>query len=350
MADRALAAIGSRRMPQLTADILATRGTALLSRPDEAEAILRGAVALAERSGHLPTIMRARNNLLSVQAGEIATSGAAPFLIESADVARRGGDAHFLSQMLLQLADTYFEAGTWSDAEAALEELAGMDLDSWRRAWYASAAGILRAFRGDRAEAEQALATIEDKVAGVDTFWADQVLVATAMFRIAMGDVRMAADIAMPAALSAPDYFPWLVAANAIGGLEPIRAGELLAEATRRTPTRAMTAAVDQITALSAIGEGRWDDARTAFRSALHGFDELDMGLWRALAGLQFDAYLGARFPEARQAGIDAQAMFAANGAESFVERYRDAFQGAPAPASDTAAAPARATSGVEVS
>jgi hypothetical protein len=71
--------------------------------------------------------MRTRNNLLSVQAGEIPTTEAAPFLAESADVARRGGDEHFLAQMLLQLADNYFEAGSWAEMESPLEELAGMN-------------------------------------------------------------------------------------------------------------------------------------------------------------------------------------------------------------------------------
>jgi tetratricopeptide (TPR) repeat protein len=349
-ADRALAAIGSRRVPQLTADILATRGAALLTRPDEAEASLRGAIALAERSGHLPTIMRTRNNLLSVQSGYISTSEAAPFLAESADVARRGGDAHFLAQMLLQLADRYFEAGTWSDMSAPLEELAGMDLDSWRRAWYASTIGVVQAFRGDRAEAERALATIEKQVAGVDTFWADNVVVVIAMFRFGMGDVQLAADIAMPAALPSTDYFPFLTAVNAVGGLEPARARELLASAAERTPTSAMVAAIAQIEAVVAIADGRWDDARAAYRSALQGFDALGMGLWRAMAGLQFDAYLGQQFADARQAGVEAEAMFAANDAESFVERYRVAFRGIPAPAADNASAATRATSEVPVS
>ena len=350
-ADRALAAIGSRRLPQLTADILSTRGTALQKRPDEAEAILRGAVALAERSGHLPTIMRARNNLLSVQAGEIPLNQAAAYLVETADIGRRGGDAHFLSQMLLSLADTYIEAGTWSAAEAPLEELAGMDLDSWRVTWYLTTSGLFEAFRGNRIEAERILASIQERVETVDTFWAENVISSRAMFLIGMGDMAQAVDLAMSVAgTETPDYFSILVAANAVGAVGVGRSLELVAAIDRRPPTRAAAATRAQVAALTAVAEGNWDQARSSWSTALEGFDSLDMGYWRALAGLQFDAYLGQRFPDARQAGVDAGALFAANGAESFVDRYRAAFRGTPAPAADAAASPERATSEVPVS
>jgi hypothetical protein len=51
------------------------------------------------------------------------------------------------------------------------------------------------------------------------------------------------------------------------------------------------------------------------------------------LTALAFDAYLGARFPEARRAGDDAAAWFAQRGGEHIQERYRAAFRGTPAPA-----------------
>ena len=56
------------------------------------------------------------------------------------------------------------------------------------------------------------------------------------------------------------------------------------------------------------------------------------MDLWKAIAGLQFDLYLGERFEDARQAGANAEALFAANDAAGFVDRYRAAFTGTPAP------------------
>ena len=333
-ADRALAAIGGRRLPQLTADILATRGTALVARPDEAEAILRGAVALAERAGHLPTLMRARNNLMSVQAGELPLAQAAQYLSESADVARRGGEAHFLAQMLLQLVDLATEMGTLSAASAPLEELAGMELDSFRQLWFVSSSGLQAAFRGDLVAAERSLVAMGEGGGNVDTFWAENVASSTAMLHMGMGDLAGAAEIAMRVALVASlDYYPFLVAANTAGTVDPARAAELVAAIDAVRPqTRALAVTRLQVDALSAVADARWDDARAAYRLALRGFDALDMHLWKALSGLQFEAYLGARFDEAREAGGDAEALFAANDAAGFVDRYRAAFTGTPAP------------------
>jgi class 3 adenylate cyclase/tetratricopeptide (TPR) repeat protein len=334
-ADRALAAIGGRRLPQLTADILATRGTALVSRPDEAEAILRGAVALAERAGHLPTLMRARNNLASVQAGELPLAQAAQYLTESADVARRGGEAHFLAQMLLQLVDLAAERGVWSAADATLEELASMELDSFRQLWFVASSGMLAAFRGDLVAGERSLAALDEGAGSVDTFWAENVASGTAMLHMGIGNLARAAEIAMPVALaSSLDYYPFLVAANTAGAIEPARARELVAAIDAVRPqTRALAVTRVQVDALLAVADARWDDARAAFRLARDKFDDLDMGLWQALADTQFDAYLGARFEDARQAGVDAEGLFAGNGAAGFVDRYRAAFKGTPAPA-----------------
>jgi len=332
-ADRALAAIGRRRLPRITAEILVTRGTALQERLDEAVAILRGAVDLAERAGHIPTLMRARNNLLSIQAGELPLDEQARHLAESADIARRGGDSHSLAQALLGLVDTATEAESWSDADAALAELASMELDSFRMTWYLGSTGVLHAFRGERTEAERNLAQLEERVRGVDTFWASNAAAGLALILIGMGDMVRAGEMAIGAALADnPDYPPLLIAANAIGALEPARARELSAAVGARPQTLAVIAAREQIVALMAVAEARWDDARAAYRSALEHYDALGMGFWKALVGLQFDAYLGQRFEDARQGGVDAEALFAANGAAGFVDRFREAFKGTPAP------------------
>ena len=331
--DRALAAIGTRRLPRITADILVTRGTALQTQPDEAEAILRGAVALADRSGHVPTMLRARNNLLSVLSGEITLEELARLCSEGADIARRAGDAHYLSQLLLSLADADQEAGAWSDADALLAEVGGMDLDSFRMTWYLLDAGFLHAFRGERAEAEETLARTEELVRGIDTFHAASKAAGDALTQIGMGEMVRAAEIAMPAALADnPDYRPPIVAATAIGAVEPARAGELVVAVDARPQTRIIAAARDQIVALMAAAEGRWDDARAAYHNALDGYDALGHRFYRALVGLQFDAYLGQRFEDARQAGMDAETFFAGLAAAGFVDRYRAAFRGTPAP------------------
>ena len=81
---------------------------------------------------------------------------------------------------------------------------------------------------------------------------------------------------------------------------------------------------------------------------ALDSYDALGHRFYRALLGLQFDAYLGQRFEDARQAGADAEAFFATVGAASFVDRYRAAFRGTPAPP-PTEASPAPRKAAVPV-
>jgi hypothetical protein len=61
------------------------------------------------------------------------------------------------------------------------------------------------------------------------------------------------------------------------------------------------------------------------------------------LTGLTFDAFLGARYPEARKAGEEAEAWFAERGGARISERYRAAFRGTPAPASTAATGPGKA-------
>jgi hypothetical protein len=238
-----------------------------------------------------------------------------------------------LGQMLLSLVDTVTEAGTWSDADAALAELASMDLDSFRMTWYLVDTGVFHAFRGERSEAEGNFAKAQELVRDVDTYHTLGKEAIDALSLVGMGELARAAEMAMPAALAEnPDHRPPIIAVTAIGALEPHRAHELTAGLDVRPPTLARAAAREQIVALMAVAEARWDDARAAYRSVLEHYEALGMGFWKALAGLQFDAYLGQRFEDAREAGVDAESSFASVGAAGFVDRYRAAFKGTPAP------------------
>lgn len=225
-----------------------------------------------------------------------------------------------------------------------------MDLDSFRMAWYLISTGIVLAFRGERSEAEGNFAKSDELVRAVDTFHATYAFASHALSLIGTGEMARAAEIAMPAALASdPDYRPLIIAATAIGALEPDRAEELRAALDASPQTRVTAATRDQVAALVAVSAGRWDDGRAAFTSALEHYDALGMGFWKALAGLQFDAYLGQRFEDAREAGADAESLFASNRAAGFVDRYRAAFKGTPAPPLPaTGSTPQRATVAVD--
>jgi tetratricopeptide (TPR) repeat protein len=340
-ADRALAAIGSRRLPQLTADILVTRGTAVQSRLDEAEAILRGAVALADKTGHVLTILRARNNLFTTLDGEITYPELIQLCHETADLARRGGDARFLSQMWLSIADAHLATGEWAECEAALAEAGAMDLDSFRMTWYLSTSSILQSLRGQFDQAEAAISRAETLRGGADTFHYSVKIGRDAFRHLARGEIEEAVQLAMTAATAHTlDYGPSVVAAAALAPRDPGRAAELIPTLDELPQTRLVDAARHQVAAEVATAAGRWDEARAEFRPAIAGYGALGHLLYRSLAGLQFDAYLGQRFEDARQAGVDAEEFFASGGATSFVEHYRGVFTVPPAPPLTASVAP----------
>jgi len=332
-ADQALVAIGARRLPRLTADILVTRGTALQARPDEAVAILRGAVALADVSGHIPTMIRARNNLLTVLAGDITVDELAFLCKETAELARRGGDARFMAQMMLSLADTAREAGNWPEWDAALAEVGAMELDSFRGTWYLLSSAFRHAFLGDGSTAEAELARADELGRDVDThaFGTKQAIMA--LVYIALGERAKALEFGL-AAVSGPNdeaTVP-LIAVAAVGAVDPTRVSDIRAVMDAAPSTRLIEAARHQVAALLAVSDGRWDDARAGFRAALAGYEPLGQVLYGSLAALQFEAHLGARFPDARQAGTDAAAVLVEGGGSQFVERYRAALAQAVAP------------------
>jgi hypothetical protein len=97
--------------------------------------------------------------------------------------------------------------------------------------------------------------------------------------------------------------------------------------------------------AVDASIAGRWDEARAEYEQAIEGYRGVGYLVDAHLTGLAFDAYLGARFPEARRAGEDAAAWFAERGGEHIVERYRAAFRGTPAPAVGTPTGPGKSPS-----
>jgi hypothetical protein len=70
-----------------------------------------------------------------------------------------------------------------------------------------------------------------------------------------------------------------------------------------------------------------------AYADAVATYRGLESNLWTSWIGLEFDAFLGAAFEEARRAGEEAAEFFASRGAGGVVDRYRQSFQGTPAPA-----------------
>jgi hypothetical protein len=93
-----------------------------------------------------------------------------------------------------------------------------------------------------------------------------------------------------------------------------------------------------QVQASAAATNGAWDEARAAYIAGVAGYRAMDLNAEAALLGLEFAAYLGDRFDDARAAGEAAAAWFVERGADSVVDRYRANFRGTPAPPAGGAA------------
>ena len=124
-AERALRAAGPNRETEVVVSVLATRGASLpeLGRKDEAVALLRGAVALADSAGHIDQALRARNNLLSISQYDMPLAVRSPIEDEGVELARRYGMAGLLAMHLQSRGESHFAAGQWGAAKRDLEEV-----------------------------------------------------------------------------------------------------------------------------------------------------------------------------------------------------------------------------------
>jgi hypothetical protein len=218
-----------------------------------------------------------------------------------------------------------------------------MDLDTFRMTWYLLSLAARQAFCSDLAGAEANLALADTVSTGVDTSAYGTKRAFIALVHIGMGrlDEAMEISIAAAAGPNQESSVP-LIAISAAGAADPARAADLQADLDDAPSTRLNQVARRQVAALVAVSEQRWDDARAAFRAALEEFEALGQVLYGSMAALQFEAYLGARFDDARQAGMAAATTLAEGDGTGFVERYRAAFPAMSAPPVSVVPAKAR--------
>jgi tetratricopeptide (TPR) repeat protein len=329
--------------------VLTTRGAALpaLGRLDEAVALLRGAIALADEAGHIEHGLRARNNLLATAYGDMPISAQLPVLDDSVEIARRYGMAGHLALSLHARSDARFVAGLWDDARLDLQESEELPLADARRALSHAQVATLDAATGDAEAAHRRIGEADQLRNMVESRpQVGALAVSKAIAHVLLGEPAAAIAAIESASGGGQEYLfvEWHAnAASALGDRN-----ELNRARSRNLPSSstALTKAIERFIAASdAAIEGRWDEAHVAYQQAIEGYRAVGARLDAEMAALAFDAYLGARFPDARKAGADAEAWFAERGGTSVVERYRAAFRGSPAPA---AGAPAARSSGAE--
>ncbi len=335
-AEQALRAAAPRRDTEVIVQALVSRGSAIsnLGRYDEAEAILRGAITIADREGHVVAALRARNNLGSLLVGEAPMRTLEPLMNESVELALRYGMAGWGAQHLTSRAWAALLMGDWDQTRADLILLADWDLSETHQAIRATSHAFLAAASGETAGVDVRLAEARAQLEHIDTLpQVTSVALAISTVLVLLGEWSGALDALAGMEGGGNDHLICHYLAFAAAG-----AGdrEMVTQVRERTKTlgelRVANAVRGHVRASDAATNGQFDEARAAYAAAGAEHRALDLNLEAALIGLEFAAYLGDRFEDARAAGEAAEAWFAERGASSVVERYRAAFRGTPAP------------------
>ncbi len=257
-----------------------------------------------------------------------------PVLDESVDIARRFGMAGHLALSLHARADTRFTLGLWEGARRDMEEADELPLAEARQALGHLQFAVLDAAIGDEAAARERIEEGERLVEFVES--APQragVALSKTIAHMLLGEPDAAmADIDGMSGGGQDDLFlEWTLAAMAALG-----DGRHLAraKASLHAPAQVEFQRIleHHLAAVDASLTSRWDDARVEYERATAGYRTMGWHFDAEMTALAFDGYLGARYPEARRAGREAEAWFAERGGEKAVERYRAAFRGKPAP------------------
>jgi len=350
-ADRAMELAGPRRLVRAVVEAQVNKGTALevLGRMVEAESVLRGAIAVADRNGLSLTSLRARNNLQSVLFAEDAAEGVV-LLREGHDLAVRFGMRSFVPQFVIQLADAANKTG---DGDEWFDELDALEEGETLTPFYQSGIGAVRARRaaqrGDRQLANAEAARAEEAAISLESgMVAAQLQLTRGELAFFDADWQQAATLGRVA--SQNTNFVW---DGAVCAAHAAVAGDLrddlraAIEIHRSSPFVGRVTSASQAAAEAGLAarEGRWDEVHAGYRRALDGVRESGYHVDEAVTGLEWGALAGSRDPDAAAAGEAGAAFFVDRGAASVVERYRAAFvpvKGATAPKETRRAAAAR--------
>jgi class 3 adenylate cyclase len=306
---------------------LITKGATLVTRGrmTEAEAVLRGAMVLADRLGEPMAMLRARNNLLGVLDSHSAQA-TIDLSREVFEIGQRYGERTWVQQAIGTGLSSSFEAGRWDDwqdeAAAEFPETSG-----FYRGWFQTEEVRRLAYRGRTDEADRILRDVVTEPAIQNSVQATAAVAEReAEIRMTQGRWIEAFDSARQAwshgenALAASQVAQF-VAAAAGDHLRLQDAVQAQAGLADDLPT---TQAARQVAlTLTALVAGRWDEARMAYLHARRILEEV--GHAQVLAQLQLAVgHLAAdQVSEAAEAAREAEDYFHARGADAFVATYR---------------------------
>ena len=314
--------------PSVVVNTLITKGAALIGagRPTEAEAVLRGAMVIADRLGEPMAMLRARNNLLGTL-DAVSVEGGLTVTREVYEIAQRFGERTWMHQSIGAGLTASFDAGRWDDwQEEARGELS--EAAPFYQRWMEIEAARRLAYRGQTDEADRMV-----REAGSDPSVRSSaqataaVAAAEAELRVAQGRWKDAFE-ASRGGWNHSDSSRWatqIAQFAAVGAGDQGRLEEAIeAGAERVSDDQPTSRAARQIAeTLRSLLSGRWEQAKTAYLAARSSLEEV--GNPQTLAQLQLTVgHLAAgRFREAEEAAAEAEAYFHARGADAYVATYR---------------------------
>jgi hypothetical protein len=310
-------------------EALVTRGTALqsLGRQSEAEAVLRGAIEVAEAMGNLSAANRARNNL-RVQLMSTDLAASLEMNREIYDLTKKYGQRMLVLHALGAALDISFRLGNWDDWIE--ESRAEMSHDTpYYASWFRMEELFREVYRGDPAATERAL---DELLLEEGTSSSEQAMgwtmTAKADARLAQDDPAGALAIATEAARhSAENDLAHIAAVFAAAtlrdptGINAARAAWRLDGSAELLPLQqALELAAD---ALAAAIEARWDDARAAYGAAERQLDEIGQLLVLARLRLAFAGIVSGYVPDGDAIWSEGARFFEERGAAHYVTGYR---------------------------
>lgn len=313
--------------PDLLVEVMITKGTVLTHTPSvvEAEMLLRGAIAVAERIGNTASVLRASNNLLGILAVTSLPESAEMFQ-ETYETAQRVGLRNWVHQFLGENLGIAFAMGNW---EAWMDHISVDEADApgFYRAWYRMAQAVRYAFHGNHAEAEAAHSEALS-VAGTGSAQAEAGLgVTRGYLHLTAGhwdDAYAEAQVALRKGEVSSDG--GIVAIVAIAALQDAAGAAALRSTLREAmnPGLLSDAVQRMADATDAMLRGAWDESRQAFVAGRRMTDQVGHRTLLHLTGLALGSLAAGRFPEADAAVREAEQFFTERGAEVFLRTYRE--------------------------
>jgi class 3 adenylate cyclase/tetratricopeptide (TPR) repeat protein len=325
---QALEAVERLDLPELSLQLIITKSWALssLSRQREASALLMGAYWLADDEDVLWPRIRTRYNAPGYMMGRDPRLSLR-FALEGLALAQQYGLSSSVTMQAGNAADAALAIG---DLDRVLDlESSVSELNTPMGTLVHGAAAVAAALRGDREGARRRLDLLQHQYAGSDSAQ-DLMAVRNLEARVAFGagELREARRLAiesrdayrgMPALQSA------LLAGHGAVLLGDV--GELRSDLSwfQALPSGGawMDRSIATLAAAAAALEGRTGEAAAAYRELIEAWRAADLPLDLGLTLLERAWLLGEADPALGKGELEAQAIFAAMGAETLIERLR---------------------------